>query len=529
VDNASTAGRTVSILLDDAGILKMAATGSFSGTDAEGNSVTIHQGTLMANSIGIIGTPKTSLGSNGRIQFGESGQTRTATLDYYNAANATTDRVFRIIDNNTAVFKVSGGASTNLSITSGITQSGSASGGGKLTKDGVGSLTLGGNNAHSGLTNIAAGTLKVGHVNGLGTTGTFGSRTTINHGTTLELATDASVAAEWLDIASNATGSIVVNRATAGDGIIHSMGTTYLGRFSTLAASSGANVTGGTATLGISQVIMASGIDSTATLKSDTAAISVGGTVSSGVAFNKTLVLAGSHAESGISGEISDGLGTVSLSKEGAGTWTLSNVNIYTGDTSVTEGTLAIVDGGSIDSSAQIILGTNATLDVSAVSGGFSVGSTGAQSLIGSGAVVGNMTVGANGTLSIGSSPGTMTFDGNLGLDAGSISNFEINDFTPGNFDLALAALVGSQTVTFNGGTLNLLFQSGFNTTGSVGIFDFDDYGGSGFDVVNVSGLASGYSASFDAANGMVTVIPEPGVALLGSLGLLTLLRRRRF
>lgn len=93
-----------------------------------------------------------------------------------------------------------------------------------------------------------------------------------------------------------------------------------------------------------------------------------------------------------------------------------------------------------------------------------------------------------------------MTFAGDLGLNSGSISDFEINGFTLGNYDLALAALAGTQTVSFNGGTLNLLFQSGFSTVGTVKIFDFDDYDGSGFTSLVSTGLASGYTASFDSS-----------------------------
>ncbi len=183
VDNAGTGGRCkMSVLLDDDGILKIAATGTYDGSDAEGNSVTIHRGTLQAYSINVIGTARTSLGANGRIQFGEVGQTRTATLDYYNTANATTDRSFYLIDNNTAVFKVSGSASTRLEITSGITQSGSANGGGKLTKDGAGTLILSGANTHSGGTTVQSGTLLVNNTSGSGT----GSGTvTVNNGGTL--------------------------------------------------------------------------------------------------------------------------------------------------------------------------------------------------------------------------------------------------------------------------------------------------------------------------------------------------------
>jgi fibronectin-binding autotransporter adhesin len=194
------------------------------------------------------------------------------------------------------------------------------------------------------------------------------------------------------------------------------------------------------------------------------------------------------------------------LTKSGAGTLTLTGINNYTGATNVTDGTLVV--NGSISTSTTT------------VEDGGTLGGSG---------TVGAVTVQSGGSLAIGSSPGTMTHIGDLTLSLGSISDFEINSFVPGNFDLALAALAGSQTVNFNSGTLNLIFQSGFNTEGSVKIFDFDIYAGTGFSTVSSSGLASGFTATFDASNGMVTVVPEPNaVALLGSFGLLALLRRRR-
>ena len=218
--------------------------------------------------------------------------------------------------------------------------------------------------------------------------------------------------------------------------------------------------------------------------------------------------------------------GAFSLTKSGAATLTLTAANGYSGATEITDGTLAIGSGGSIADTSQIIVGANTTLDVSGVT--FTLGASSAQTLSGVGTVNGNMTLGANGTLAIGNSPGTMTFNDDLTFSSGSVSNFEINGFTSGTYDLALAAITGMQTVNFNGGTLNLLFQDGFSTTGFVKIFDFDAYAGSGFTTINSTGLASGYTASFDASNGIVTVIPEPSAALLGGLSALALLRRRR-
>jgi hypothetical protein len=98
-----------------------------------------------------------------------------------------------------------------------------------------------------------------------------------------------------------------------------------------------------------------------------------------------------------------------------------------------------------------------------------------------------------------------------------------------GSYDLAEAHVTGVQTVNFNSGILNLLFQTGFNTTGALKIFDFDAYAGSGFTSVNVSGLADGYEASFDSSNGMVTVVPEPSaLSWVCCMAGAAVLRRRR-
>jgi fibronectin-binding autotransporter adhesin len=214
------------------------------------------------------------------------------------------------------------------------------------------------------------------------------------------------------------------------------------------------------------------------------------------------------------------------LKKMGSGTLTISGTNTYAGKTEITAGTFKMSTGSSISNTSEIIVQTNTTLDISSVN--FTLGATSNQTLSGTGIIVGNMSVGTNGTLAIGNSPGTMTFNNDLTLSSGSISNFEINGFTIGNYDLALAATAGTQTVYFNGGTLNLLFQEGFNTQGFVKIFDFDGYAGTGFTTINTSGLAMGYSATFDSTNGIVTVIPEPSVGLLGAFGALVFTRRRR-
>jgi autotransporter-associated beta strand protein len=208
--------------------------------------------------------------------------------------------------------------------------------------------------------------------------------------------------------------------------------------------------------------------------------------------------------------------GSGSLTKSTSGTVTLSGANTYSGSTMINGGILALASAGSINNTSGVVL-NNGTFNVSAVSGGYTV-----ASLAGSGSVIGDLTI--TGILGIGASPGTVTFSDDLSLGGSSASNFEINlGFT--SYDLATSGL-GTQIVNFDG-TLNLLFASGFNTVGSVKIFDFDSYNGN-FTSVLPTGLASGFTATFDQTTGIVSVVPEPSSALLGSIGALALLRRRR-
>jgi autotransporter-associated beta strand protein len=211
------------------------------------------------------------------------------------------------------------------------------------------------------------------------------------------------------------------------------------------------------------------------------------------------------------------------LTKTGNGTLTLSAANTYTGNTMISGGTLLISATGSLANSP--LINNNAVFDVSAVSG-FALAS--GQSLTGNGTVNGALSIGG-GTLAIGNSFGAMTFNNNLTLTGNSTSNFEVNDWTLGNYDLALGR--GSSQIASFGGILNVAFASGFNMLGSVKIFDFESYNSS-FTTKNFTGLASGFTAEFDDATGLLSVsaVPEPSTwALLAfSLTAVLLIRRRR-
>lgn len=421
---------------------------------------------IFANTTGAVNINGANANTN-KLTFTVTGYSLTASATRNLNLNGTTPTI-------------STAASVTASITAPIT--GSAG----LAKTGSGALSLSGSNSYTGVTAINVGSLQAGHANALGSTGA-GNGTTVSSGAELFVSDAITLAAE----------SITLN----GSGISGAAGALHIGG-GTTAGVSGAITLGSNATIkgdGGTTLNLTGGIDNaghTLTLANDGGA-------------NLNLSTAG----------ISGGGG---LTKAGGGTATLNTSNSYSGATTISGGTLALGGSADIDSSSAVVL-NGGNFNVSAVSG-FNI-VTG-QSLTGNGTVTGDIVV--DGTLGIGASTGTITFNDDLVLSLGSTANFEINSFTAGNYDLAVAAAANSQSVTFNGGTLNLLFQSGFNTTGSVEIFDFDSYAGTGFTTVNATGLSSGFTATFDKATGIVTVIPEPYSAMLGSFGFLALLRRRR-
>ena len=231
------------------------------------------------------------------------------------------------------------------------------------------------------------------------------------------------------------------------------------------------------------------------------------------------------------------------MTKTGSATLTLSNNNTYTGATTVSAGSLILGASGSVGSSSVLDVASGATLNVSAVTGGFVVGSS--QTLRGSGTVVGNTTV--NGALQPGNSPGLLGFNDALTLGSTAATTMEING--TGIRGTAYDAVNVGNLLTYDGTltlTLGTTFAEGsysfdlFDFGSQTGSFDSVTLGGSyGGSLVNdglgVWGLTSGAETwTFDQSTGALAlgVVPEPSTLALSGLGLLALavsaLRKRR-
>ncbi len=379
--------------------------------------------------------------------------------------------------------------SINLSFgsdNSSTTYSGVITGNASLTKVGTGTFTLIGVNTYTGATSVGAGTLQAGAANAFASAGAY----TVASGATMDLngfsqtigslagAGNVSLGAGTLTTGSDGTGTTfsgvmsgagrltktgggtftLAGTNTYSGGTTVSAGTLQLSGAGTLGATSGATtVSGGTLDLnGTSQtqnggVMLTAGTIQNGTLSSSGTFNLQGGTVSAALA------------------------GTGEASKSTSGLVTLTGANTYSGSTAVSAGTLLV--NGSIASSSGLSVQAGATIG-------------------GDGTLPGTVI---DGTLSPGNSPGTLTVAGDLTLNAGSTSLFELA--TPGVV----------------GGTNDLVIVNGSLTLG--GSLQTPGPPSGYYRLFDVAGATAGAFASAPAGATVITSVPNQVNLLLSNGG----------
>jgi autotransporter-associated beta strand protein len=238
---------------------------------------------------------------------------------------------------------------------------------------------------------------------------------------------------------------------------------------------------------------------------------------------------------------------TVRLTKTGGGTQILTGTNTYRDSTNVNGGKLTVSSTGTINSTSGVSIGAGEFNynSSTALTQAVSFSGTGGT-LSGSGTINQAVSITTGNTLAIGNSVGQMNFGSTLNLAGTTVMEIDgtVGAGLAGGHDFA--NVTGALTY---GGALTLDLGTIFGTgTYSWNLFDFaaadlgtfstitlaDQYSGSLLDGDSngIWDLNSGNNTwQFTESTGVLglTVIPEPNVAaLLGGLGVVALLRRRR-
>ncbi len=463
--------------------------------------------------------------TNGAYTIQNNSTTSTATLTLQgsigNPINSTRGTAWTIGGTNTGTNTIS--SNITLTTTGNIAST--------LTKTGAGRWILSGTNSIGGGSTISAGTLVAQSVAALGVAA---NGVTVNGGTlqldgivlnnnlaTLNSGTIKSNGTSTINGVTVGAAATAVNLGTTSSGDVFTVGNAANKLTGTNTASvisadgpgtislpfasnyaGGWSLNTGTVQLGNNSALGAAasvgvtfGPSSTATLKLNgfsptISRLSTNATTGTPVIVNgnsgtSTLTVNTSVANT-FAGALNDGSsGVLALTKSGSGSLTLSGTNGYTGDTTISAGTLSVN-------------GSAATPAVAVNSG---------STLSGTGSISGTVTVASTSRLAPGNGVGTLTM-GALTLSNGSIVDCE---FKTGPAANDLAVVTNSDGLILDGGGFNL-FQEGtttqFSTPGTYTLISYT--GTSNVSTSNLSVLnpdaTKNYSFTSDATSVKLTI-----------------------
>jgi fibronectin-binding autotransporter adhesin len=211
----------------------------------------------------------------------------------------------------------------------------------------------------------------------------------------------------------------------------------------------------------------------------------------------------------------------------------LRGANTYTGNTTISTGTLRLGTGGSIANSGTISVASGAIFDIDT---GLSLAA--AQWLLGSGTVLGNVTVPGTIAPGLSGSAGTLSFANDLALDSGSILSYGLTgtNTTAGGGVNDLSAVTGSLTLD---GTINVseIGAGSFLSATQGNTWRLFTYSGTltnnGLSLGTTPTLSSGLTLAIDTSTPNevnLIVVPEPTtiVPILFGVASVCVVRARR-
>jgi autotransporter-associated beta strand protein len=225
-------------------------------------------------------------------------------------------------------------------------------------------------------------------------------------------------------------------------------------------------------------------------IQSDAGLLQLTGSSGGGIALSatatatRTVTLQG-NGDGLVSGSITNGNATLSLTKAGAGVWTLSAVNTYSGTTTIIGGTL-LVNG--------VIGAGNVTVSNTATLGG-------------SGTIAGATTVAAGGIIQGGNASGSNTLTVANALTLGNATNA----VTSSQFKIAARGKISANTLTLGGTNfINILDVSVPVGTNTLFTYGGGMIGGSGFSGFKLGTIPPGVNAQLLDTGAAVQLVVLP-------------------